>query len=224
MEYYSIKALYFDASALVKLVADDADETPGRDALREYHRKQAHPGYTTSFCIAESFGAFKLKFLRKKITEAQYIKCIRGLILTTGNTLQVNEVPILSPTVREETERLIATYKLDFIDCFQIVTIMQGEFRIFVGDSQSILITADRELARVARQGGARVWECTSEPAPNWGVLATPVCSISRPTAAACLPMPVRSSSMEACVGSCPGSAGKPHPDQSWGGQATPQY
>jgi predicted nucleic acid-binding protein len=166
LEYYSIKAHYFDASALVKLVADDADERAGRDVLRKYHREHAHPGYTTSFCIAEAFGAFKLKFLRKKISEAQYIKCVRDFVLTTGNTFQVDEVPILSPLVRDETERLIATYKIDFIDCFQIVTIMQGKFRIFVGESQSILITADRELARVARAEGARVWECTSEPAP----------------------------------------------------------
>jgi hypothetical protein len=89
MDYYAVKVHYFDASALVKLVADDADEEPGRKVLREYHRQHAHPGYTTSFCVAEAFGAFKLKFLRKRISEEQYIKCIRSFILTVGNTFQM---------------------------------------------------------------------------------------------------------------------------------------
>jgi predicted nucleic acid-binding protein len=167
MEYYSIKPHYFDASALVKLVADDEDEKPGRDALRAYHRERCHPGYTTSFCIAEAFGAFKLKFLRRKISEEEYIKYVRSFILTIGNTFEVDEVPTLWPVVSSEAERLISKYKIDFIDCFQIVTIMRGRFRIFVAGSQSVLITADRELARVARAEGARVWECTSEPAPT---------------------------------------------------------
>jgi predicted nucleic acid-binding protein len=167
MEYYSIKVHYFDASALVKLVADDADEEPGRNVLRKYHNEHAHPGYTTSFCIAEAFGAFKLKFLRKKISEKEYVSYVRNFIRVTGNTFQIDEVPILEPIVISEAERLIAKHKIDFVDCFQIVTIMQGRFRIFVGDSQSILITADRELASAARSEGARVWECTSEPAPT---------------------------------------------------------
>jgi|ERR1022692_3541066 predicted nucleic acid-binding protein len=166
MDYHAIKVRYFDASALVKLVADDVDEAPGRDVLRKYFWQHAHPGYTTSFCIAEAFGAFKLKFLRKKISQKQYIDYVRNFIRETGNHFKVNEVNILDPVVVTETERLVAKYKIDFIDCFQIVTIMQGEFRIFVGPSQSILITADRELAAAARAERARVWECTSESAP----------------------------------------------------------
>jgi predicted nucleic acid-binding protein len=151
----------------VKLVADEADENPGRDALRAYHRERCHPAYTTSFCIAEAFGAFKLKFLRKKISQDEYVACVRKFILTIGNTFQVDEVPTLWPVVSSEAERLITKYGIDFIDCFQIVTIMRGRFSIFVAGSQSVLITADRELAKVARAEGAKVWECTTEPAPS---------------------------------------------------------
>ena len=169
MEYYSVKPHYFDASALVKLVADDADEEPGREVLRSYHRERCHPGYTTSFCIAEAFGAFKLKFLRKKISERDYVACVKKFIVTIGNTFEVDEVPTLWPVVSSEAERLITKYKIDFIDCFQIVTIMRGRFKIFIAGSQSVLITADRELARVARAEGARVWECTTESPPDAG-------------------------------------------------------
>lgn len=163
---YSVKAHYLDASALVKLVADDPDEEPGRDVLRKYYREHSNR-YATSYCVTEAFSAFKLKFLRGRIPEAKYITYVREFIRTViGANLQIDEVSILLPLVRNEAERLIQIYKIDFLDCFQIVTVLQGRFRHMVAESQSILITADRELARAARAEGARVWECTSEPAP----------------------------------------------------------
>jgi predicted nucleic acid-binding protein len=166
MGYYAIKVHYFDASALVKLVADDADEEPGREVLRKYHRQHAHPGYTTSFCIAEAFGALKSKFLRHKISRAQYLKFVRDLIRVTGNTFQIDELPILDPMVGREFERLAAKYSINFVDCLQIVTVEKGKFRIFEGPSKTILITADHDLAKAARAEGARVWECSSEDPP----------------------------------------------------------
>jgi predicted nucleic acid-binding protein len=165
MDHHSVKVHYFDASVLVKLVADDVDEEPGRDVLRGYFEICASR-YTTSFCIAEAFGAFKRKFLRKKIFQEQYIDYVRNLIRATVNHFKVDEVSILGRDVVAKAEGLVAKYKIDFIDCFQIVTITQGEFSFLVGPSQSILITADRELAVAARAEKARVWECTSESAP----------------------------------------------------------
>lgn len=163
---YSVKAHYLDASALVKLVADDPDEEPGRDALRKYYREHSSR-YATSYCVTEAFSAFKGKFVRGRITEDQYIKYVQDFIRTViGANLEINEVSILSPVVHSEAERLIRTYKIDFLDCFQIVTILQGQFRYLGPQSKSILITADRGLATAARAEGARVWECTSEPAP----------------------------------------------------------
>jgi hypothetical protein len=47
------------------------------------------------------------------------------------------------------------------------VTILHGRFRELGPNSQSILITADRDLAKAARAEGAKVWDCTTEPAPN---------------------------------------------------------
>jgi predicted nucleic acid-binding protein len=168
MDHSAVKAHYYDASALVKIVADDADEDPGRTVLRQYRREHPHPAHTTSLCIAEAFGAFKRKFLRRTISEQEYVTCIKNFIRVIGNTFQMDDsVPILLPLVTREVERLVAKYKIDFVDCFQIVTIMQGQFRILVGESQSILITADRELAKAARAEKARVWECTSEAAPK---------------------------------------------------------
>jgi predicted nucleic acid-binding protein len=165
MDHHSVRVHYFDASALVKLVADDVDEAPGRDVLRAYFEICASR-YTTSFCIAEAFGAFKLKFLRKKISEDQYINYVRNFIRVSVNHFKVDEVPILDRDIVANAERLVAKYKIDFIDCFQIVTLMRGEFSFLVGPSQSLLITADRELASAARAEHAKVWECTGELSP----------------------------------------------------------
>jgi predicted nucleic acid-binding protein len=165
---YWCKAHYLDASALVKLVADDPDEAPGRDILREYYRQHTASVYSTSFSIGEALSAFKMKFKRGRITESQYIKYVRDFIgQTVGANLRIDEVPILSPIVVSEAERLIKVHKIDFLDCFQIVTIMQGKFHVLGSYSKSILITADRDLAKAARAEGAKVLECTSEPAPS---------------------------------------------------------
>jgi predicted nucleic acid-binding protein len=119
---YFVKAHYLDASALVKLVADDPDDEPGRDILRKYYREHSNR-YATSYSITEAFTAFKGKFVRGRIAESEYIKYVHDLIRTLiGVNLQVDEVSILSPVVHTEAERIIKTYKVDFLDAFQIVT------------------------------------------------------------------------------------------------------
>jgi len=101
------KAHYLDASALVKLVADDPDEEPGRDVLRKYYWQHTASVYATSYCITETFSAFKRKLLRRRITEDQYIKYVlefRRLVL--GVNLRIDEVPILLLIVSTKAERI----------------------------------------------------------------------------------------------------------------------
>ena len=147
-----VKAHYLDASALVKLVADDPEEEPGRDVLRTYYWHYAASMYATSYCITEAFSAFKRKSQRGQITENQYIKYVQNFIQQIlGANLRIDEVPILSSLVYTEAERLIKVYKIDFLDCFQIVTILRGQFHVLGPESKSILITGDRKLAEAAR-------------------------------------------------------------------------
>jgi len=169
MPAYSCKAHYLDASALVKLVADDPAEEPGRVALRKYYYEQPSR-YATSYSVTEALSAFKRKFMRKEIGEDEYIKYVKDFIsVVIGGSLRIDEVDVLKPSVMREAERLIKKHKkhkIDFLDCFQIVTILRGKFHVLSSESKSILITADRDLANAARAEGARVWECTTEPAP----------------------------------------------------------
>jgi len=62
--------------------------------------------------------------------------------------------------------RLVDDHGVDSIDAMQIVTLLKGRYRQFMDGSQSLLITADRELARVARLESPKVWECTADPQP----------------------------------------------------------
>jgi hypothetical protein len=57
------RAHYLDASALVKLVAEDADDEPGRAVLRSFYWENTANVYATSFSVAESLSAFKSKLL-----------------------------------------------------------------------------------------------------------------------------------------------------------------
>lgn len=94
---------YLDASALVKLVADDPDEEPGRDAVQRYYSGHRDSVYATSYCVKETFSAFKRKFLQHRITEEQYIRYVREFLrLVLGANLQIDEVSVLSPVVSQQ--------------------------------------------------------------------------------------------------------------------------
>ena len=72
------------------------------------------------------------------------------------------------PVVFREAERLIQKHKIDFIDCFQIVTILPRSIPILVFGIQ---VNTDHHCGSRLGAGppgeeGARVWEVTTEPAP----------------------------------------------------------
>jgi predicted nucleic acid-binding protein len=158
---------FYDASALVKLVADDEDEKPGQQLLRNDYSNHPASVYATSYCIEEALMAFKRKLDRGRINQAQYLKYLADFrVKFLGCNLRREELSVLSSIVATETERLDATYNIGFVDCFQIATLRHGRFRVLGPNSQAILITADRGLAKAARAEGARVWECTRESAP----------------------------------------------------------
>jgi len=165
----ALKVHYLDASVLVKLVAEDSFEEPGRCAIRKYFNKHAS-FMTTSYCLSETFSIFKVKYLyRKQITQEDYIRNIDNFIKNiVGGKLEIDEIPILSPILLIEAEKLIKKYdkKTDFIDAMQIVAVLRGTYFRLCGRSKSILITADKNLAKVARSEGAKAWYFVSEPPP----------------------------------------------------------
>jgi predicted nucleic acid-binding protein len=176
MGSHASKVSYFDASALVKLVADDADEVPGRAAVRAYYYSHGNL-MATPYCVTEALSAFKMKFHRRQISRDEYKTYVKKFVHSIlGGNLRIEEPqfaewnhlpPILSTLkLLHEAEKLLDKYDLDFIDCVQIVTILHGKEGVFRGPSQPILITADRDLAKAACAEGAKAWDCTSEAPP----------------------------------------------------------
>ncbi len=160
----TVKNHYFDASAMVKLVATDPDEEPGRAAvLRFFHTNGFH--HTTSYCVVETLSALKAKWRRRRITQDAYIHSVREFFRVVLSGCDVEDVP-LSQDVENEAERIMRTYQVDFVDSIQLVTVLRGRFGFLAGGSRSLFVTADRALAEAGRCEGARVWECTSEPWP----------------------------------------------------------
>ncbi len=155
---------HLDASAMVKLVANDADEEPGRVDLRKhFFSRTMHRA--TSFCVAETLSAFKTKWLRGRISQEEYVEDVREFFRLVLSVLRIDEVP-LDVHLQQEAERLIKSYGIDFVDGIQIVTLRTGPYSVFIGGSRSLFVTADRSLARAARLEGARVWDCTAEVCP----------------------------------------------------------
>jgi predicted nucleic acid-binding protein len=155
-------AHYWDASALVKLVAPDADDAPGRATVRDYFFAHEHH-YSTSACIAEALSVLKRKWLRGLLSQDQYVFAVREFYRLVVSGLSVDDVPV-SVQLLDAAEGLMRQHDIDFIDSVQVVTVLHGRYSVFIGDSKSLFITADRTLAKAAREEGARVWECSSEP------------------------------------------------------------
>ena len=116
------------------------------------------------------------------ISEDEYIKAYEGLlVLVYGGKLAIDEVKPAQPDIFKKAKRLVKKYKIDFADVMQIVTIMHGRFSHFCAGSQSILITADGDLADAAREEideackkpdaahkkDIIVWNCRTEEPPD---------------------------------------------------------
>jgi predicted nucleic acid-binding protein len=161
----AVRCHYWDASALVKIVADDAAEASGRASVRAFFFEQALH-YATSYSLAEALNVFKLKWLRHDISREVYFQDVREFFRLVVSSTEEDQVPI-SVQVLDQAERIMAEHALDFVDALQLVTVLRGKFSVLVGDSTSLFATADHDLAVAARKLGAQVWECHKEQAPG---------------------------------------------------------
>ena len=163
MNSTAVRANCLDASALVKLYVNEA----GSDVLKQYVQKEP-TRYTTPLCYFEALNVLKVKWLyRKEITQDEYQKAT--LSLTAWFSLvsnQIRDLDFLSPTVFKQAQSIAAKYSLDLSDAFQILSIKEGFFSHLSGGSKTILITADEDLAKAARQEAIRTWYLLTEPTP----------------------------------------------------------
>lgn len=158
------KARYLDASALVKLVVNEADSLPVQEFVR------ANVGFcATSLCLAEALGVLKGKWEHNHLTDSQYFECTRRLIIDAwGKRIEVDDIGLFTLSGLSGVEAMARKHALDLSDALQLVTILRGRYSVLGPNSASVLITADAKLAAAAGAEGIRVWNCVGGPAPVW--------------------------------------------------------
>ena len=164
MNRHAARADFFDASALTKIYSDE----PCSDIAREYFRSRTTK-YTTPFCFYEAMNVLKGKWKHKgQLTIEKYLDAAFQLTAWYGaSSSMVKDLDFTEPTTFTQAKEIAQRNQLDLSDAFQILSVKKGYFSALVNDSSTVLVTADRELARAAKVEGLRVWNLMMEPAPQ---------------------------------------------------------
>ncbi|MBU2591478.1 MAG: PIN domain-containing protein, partial [Nitrospinae bacterium] len=105
--------------------------------------------WTTSICFAEALGVLKRKhFFRKLISNKAYLANTDKLVAhLRSKKISIKDVDLADREIYSEIEEICKNYKLDIADAFQLVTLKAGFPSSFDGESKTMLITADKDLA-----------------------------------------------------------------------------
>jgi predicted nucleic acid-binding protein len=151
----AVRACFFDASALVKVYAQE----DGSEVVKPFF-DGSPTKYTTPFCFYEALGVLKVKWqYRKELTHAEYIAA--SLRLTTwygASSSRINDIDFTSYEALPMIREIISKYQIDASDAFQLVSVKNGYFSRMILDSKTIFVTADAKLAEVAKLENLRVW------------------------------------------------------------------
>jgi predicted nucleic acid-binding protein len=156
VEHMALKIFYLDASAIVMHI----DSEPGVKKLGE-HLDHTMPWHTTSLCVAEALGVFKRKHL--KTDRLRYLaKCGHLFSYLHGETprLHLDEEQLLTSTTFYRSWEYTQKYGIDISDALQLDSLKHGRFSFFVGESQSVLLTVDKALAKAAEAENLQVRYC----------------------------------------------------------------
>lgn len=163
MSTSAVRANCLDASALVKKYVKEE----GSNKLKQYLQDQP-TWYATLFCYFEALSCLKTKWKRAEMTKDAYLEAASDLSADFWvRWRQVKDLDFGSPTVYGDAQRIARRHeKLDLSDAFQILSVKEGLFRGLSGESKTILITADKDLAEAARQEEIDTWYFLTEPPP----------------------------------------------------------
>lgn len=158
------RANFFDASALVKIFAREADSA----SVRSYWDTRSPTKYTSPFCLYEALTVLKVLWMyRNKLTEEKYHEAAEKLIVWfSASKRSIKDLDLHDPAVLVNAQDLARRYSLDLSDAFQILCVKEGRYSRLVDRSQTVLVTADEKLAKAARNEGLKAWYCLGEAEP----------------------------------------------------------
>jgi len=158
MTSIAVRTHCLDASALIKHYIKEH----GSADLSAYLQGQAN-WYTTPFCLFEALSVLKAKFKNKNrpdaITEDEYHSAGFSMLADFDvRSKHLRDLDFINPLVFSEVQSICRKYPmLDFSDAFQILSVKKGYYSHFCGDSQTVLVTADADLAKAAELEGLKV-------------------------------------------------------------------
>lgn len=162
------RANFFDASALVKVFARE----PDGERVRSYWQDESPTKYTSPFCLYEALSILKGLWKNRKpprytINEEQYHKAAWQLITWyAAATRYSKDLDLHDHVVLREALSLSQRHSLDLSDAFQILCVKEGRYSRLIQDSQTLLVTADGELAKAAAIEGIKSWNCLAGDPP----------------------------------------------------------
>lgn len=101
-----------------------------------------------------------------KLTQDQYNQAAWHLMAWYTPLTKYEDLDLGHPLVFAEVQTVAKKHNLDWSDAFQIVSVRDGFFARLVNNSQTLLITADSQLADAARAENLCVWNCIKEALP----------------------------------------------------------
>lgn len=158
------RANCFDASALVKVFSNEV----ASEFIRDFFHNQASTRYTTPFCYYEALSVLKVKWhYRKELDESTYRECAFQLTAWyAGSLTSTKDIDFYDPLVFNRVRLLAEKYLIDLSDAFQIESVKNGYFSGLIKESSTLLVTADKKLAEVARKEGIKAWYFLTDPIP----------------------------------------------------------
>jgi predicted nucleic acid-binding protein len=160
------RAVFFDASALVKLYVPE----PKSHEVKAFFSSEPTK-FTTTFCFYEAMSIMKSKWKKSLITQDEYLESCFRLAAWFGHNDRYNRNPDLTDAKTLcDARDLAKSHGLDMSDALQLLTVRDGTYSSFGEGSRTVFVTADRELARVAKEIGLKTWNVLDEPAPQRGL------------------------------------------------------
>lgn len=149
-----IKSFFLDASAIVKLLIDEKHS----DLVRNYFDDLYSWFFTTNFCFFESLSALKQDWCKNKISTNKYRDCCRCLFADIKERrIEIKEYPLEDLHDFGKLEELVDKYSIDISDALQLLSIKETILSKLAEESEITLITADKDLARAAREEGVKI-------------------------------------------------------------------
>lgn len=149
-----LKSIFLDASAIVKLVVEEK----GSDRVREYFDALNFLFFTTNFCFFESLSVLKRKWCNGGISKNQYRECCgRVFAYKKEGRIKIQEYPLENLEDFWKLECLVEKHNIDISDALQLLSIKETILATFAEESETTLLTADKDLAESAKKEGVKV-------------------------------------------------------------------